>query len=56
MTNIVVSLQAMTMNLVIGVHYDSIFNTVGAHDSASGTVAFRSVAILKPKSELCELT
>jgi len=31
------------------------FNIVGAHDNASGTAAFRSVAILKPKSELCEL-
>ena len=43
-------------DLVIGAHYDSMFNTVGAHDNASGTAAFLSVAIFKPKGELCELT
>ncbi len=30
------------------------FDTVGAHDNASGTAAFLSVAILEPKGDDCE--
>ncbi len=42
--NIIAATNHAESNIIISTHYDSMFNTVGAHDNASGTVALIELA------------
>ncbi|MFC1786671.1 M28 family metallopeptidase [Halobacteriota archaeon] len=42
--NIIVSPKGKECDVLVCAHYDSMFNTVGAHDNASGTVALMDLA------------
>ncbi len=49
-TNIIASNNDKKSKIIISTHYDSMFNTVGAHDNASGTVALLKLAELFSKT------
>lgn len=49
MNNIIATPSNEDCSIIIAAHYDSMYNTVGAHDNASGIAAFLSVATTKPK-------
>ena len=51
----IIAKKSKKSSLIIGAHYDSFFNTVGAHDNASGTAAVLNIAhrlSLKTKSDV----
>ena len=52
-TNILASKESKPQGLILSAHYDSFFNTVGAHDNASGAIALLGVSeLLKENSDI----